>query len=56
MQVYKERFEDDSDVNHKELWKYISNKIANGGENVIKASVNPKHTRHIVESEELAHV
>jgi len=56
MQVYKERFEEDNDVNHRELWKYITNKVANGGENVLKASANPKHTRHMVESEEIAQI
>lgn len=56
MQVYKERFEDETDISQKELWKYIANKIANGGENFIKASANPRHTRHMVENEELAQV
>jgi chemotaxis regulatin CheY-phosphate phosphatase CheZ len=53
MQVYKDRFEDTDNVNQRELWKYLAQKIAQGGENIFKAKEYARPARENIESEEL---
>lgn len=41
-ELYRERFEQDQQVNFRDLWEYINKKLSNDGENTLKIqSENP---------------
>eukprot|EP00347_Sterkiella_histriomuscorum_P012579 403368026 len=59
-ELYRERFEDDMQVNYKDLWDYINKKLKNEGENTFKiASGDPsseylqQFLSHLNESDEI---
>lgn len=55
--LYKQRFEQDQQVNFRDLWEYINKKLSNDGENTLKIqSENPflqQYLHHITEIDEI---
>lgn len=60
--LYKQQFEDNRGLSQKDLWNYISKKIANEGENIFKvpssynnplASKYARKTMNIIEADEI---